>query len=209
MNNKEFYYVRVSSKEQNITRQLDSLKQFGIEINERDIFIDKSSGKNFNREQYQLLKSILRQGDTLYVLSIDRFGRNYTEILNEWRELTSRNIDIVVLDMPLLDTRNNKDSLGTLISDLVLQLLSYVASSELTNIKSRQKEDISSTKARGVEFGRPKKTIEFNSEFRYLYSEWESKKITTKYFRDTLGLKSNSFYRRIDEYKVLTNNKNY
>lgn len=206
MNNKEFYYVRVSSKEQNITRQLDSLKEQGIEINERDIFIDKSSGKNFQRQQYQLLKNILRGSDTLYINSIDRFGRSYAEILNEWRELTSRGIDIVVLDMPLLDTRKNKDLLGTLISDLVLQLLSYVASAELNSIKSRQAEGIKSAKSNGIQFGRPKQCINFNSEFKSLYEDWKSKKITTKHFKESLQVKTNTFYRRISEFENFNNN---
>ena len=116
--NKEFYYLRVSSKDQNIQRQLHALKEKDIYIEEINIFIDKQSGKNFEREQYQLLKRLLRDGDALYIKSIDRFGRNYQEILSEWRELTSMGVDIIVLDMPLLDTRNNKDLLGTLISDL-------------------------------------------------------------------------------------------
>ncbi|MDU2828672.1 MAG: recombinase family protein, partial [Clostridium perfringens] len=149
MINKTFYYVRVSSKEQNPQRQLDYLKEINLNIDERDIYIDKETGKNFSREQYQLLKKILRKGDVLYVKSIDRFGRNYSEILNEWQYLTKKiGIDIVILDMPLLDTRKNKDILGNLISDLVLQLLSYVADTEYKNIKTRQLEGIASAKSR-------------------------------------------------------------
>lgn len=202
MNNKEFYYIRVSTKEQNLDRQLDYLKEHNISIDERDIFYDKQSGKNFDRPQYQLLKNILRRGDTLYVKSIDRFSRNYHQIVDEWKELTSRGIDIVVLDMPLLDTRKNKDILVTLISDLVLQLLSYVADTELQNIHTRQAEGIKSAIAKGVQFGRPKKEITIKSdEFEVLYTQWKSKKITTKYFKDTLDLKTNTFYRRIHEYE--------
>ncbi|WP_195986340.1 recombinase family protein [Clostridium sp. D53t1_180928_C8] len=200
--NKEFYYLRVSSKDQNIQRQLHALKEKDIYIEERNIFIDKQSGKNFEREQYQLLKRLLRDGDALYIKSIDRFGRNYQEILSEWRELTSMGVDIIVLDMPLLDTRNNKDLLGTLISDLVLQLLSYVASSELKNIKSRQAEGIKSALANGVKFGRPKQNIVFDSTFKNLYDDWKSKKITTKFFREYLNLKPNTFYRRIAEFEA-------
>lgn len=175
--NKEFYYLRVSSKDQNIQRQLDALKEKNISIDERNIFIDKQTGKNFDREQYQLLKKILRKGDTLYVKSIDRFGRNYQQILSEWRELTSCiGVDIVIIDMPLLDTRKNKDLLGTLISDLVLDLLSYVSSTELTNIKTRQKEGIKAAKNKGVKFGRPKKDISFDYNFQSLYSDWKTKK---------------------------------
>lgn len=200
--NKEFYYLRVSSKDQNIQRQLDALKEKNISIDERNIFIDKQTGKNFDREQYQLLKKILRKGDTLYVKSIDRFGRNYQQILSEWRELTSCiGVDIVIIDMPLLDTRKNKDLLGTLISDLVLDLLSYVSSTELTNIKTRQKEGIKAAKNKGVKFGRPKKDISFDYNFQSLYSDWKNKKITTKYFREYLNLKPSSFYRRVSEFE--------
>ena len=201
MNGKNFYYVRVSSKEQHVARQLDYIKDMNIKIDERDIFIDKVTGKNFEREQYKLLKRILRPGDCLYVKSIDRFGRNYSQILNEWREITNLGVDIVVLDMPLLDTRAHKDLLGTLISDLVLQLLSYVASTELNHIKTRQAEGIKSAKSAGVKFGRPKKQIVINNNFKTLYNLWKEKKITTKYFQDTLGLKNNTFYRRIKEFE--------
>lgn len=201
MNGKNFYYVRVSSKEQHVARQLDYIKDMNIKIDERDIFIDKVTGKNFEREQYKLLKRILRPGDCLYVKSIDRFGRNYSQILNEWREITNLGVDIVVLDMPLLDTRAHKDLLGTLISDLVLQLLSYVASTELNHIKTRQAEGIKSAKSAGVKFGRPKKQIIINNDFKTLYNLWKEKKITTKYFQDTLGLKNNTFYRRIKEFE--------
>lgn len=199
--NKEFYYLRVSSKDQNVQRQLDYIKEMNVIIDERNIFVDKQTGRNFNREQYQLLKQLLRTGDTLYVKSIDRLGRNYNQILAEWREITSLGVDIVVLDMPLLDTRQNKDLLGSLISDLVLQLLSYVANSELENIKTRQAEGIKSAQARGVKFGRPSKKISFDSTFENLYKEWKNKKITTKYFREFLDLKPNSFYRRISEFE--------
>lgn len=205
MSGKIFYYVRVSSKEQHVARQLDYIKDMNIKIDERDIFIDKVSGKNFEREQYKLLKRILRPGDCLYVKSIDRFGRNYSQILNEWREITNLGVDIVVLDMPLLDTRAHKDLLGTLISDLVLQLLSYVASTELNHIKTRQAEGIKSAKSAGVKFGRPKKQIIINNDFKTLYNLWKEKKITTKYFKDTLGLKNNTFYRRIKEFENTNN----
>lgn len=206
MKGKNFYYVRVSTKEQNISRQIDYIKDLNIQIDERDIFIDKTSGKNFDREQYKLLKLILRPGDCLYVKSIDRFGRNYHQILNEWHDITNSGVDIVILDMPLLDTRTHKDILGTLISDLVLQLLSYVATTELNHIKSRQSEGIKSAKANGVQFGRPRKEIIFDDSFKLLYRQWKKKQITTKYFKGTLGLKSNTFYRRIKEFEN-TNNK--
>lgn len=207
MTGKNFYYVRVSTKDQHVARQLDYIKDMGIKIDERDIFIDKVSGKNFEREQYKLLKMILRPGDCLYVKSIDRFGRNYSQILNEWREITNSGVDIVVLDMPLLDTRAHKDLLGTLISDLVLQLLSYVASTELSHIKTRQAEGIKSAKSVGIKFGRPKKEIVINEDFIILYNKWKENEITTKYFKDTLGLKTNTFYRRIQDYETHLINK--
>ena len=205
--NKEFYYLRVSSKDQNVQRQLDYIKEMNVIIDERNIFVDKQTGRNFNREQYQLLKQLLRTGDTLYVKSIDRLGRNYNQILAEWREITSLGVDIVVLDMPLLDTRQNKDLLGSLISDLVLQLLSYVANSELENIKTRQAEGIKSAQARGVKFGRPSKKISFDSTFENLYKEWKNKKITTKYFREFLELKPNSFIKEFQNLKKTYKNK--
>lgn len=155
MKNKVFGYARVSSKEQNEERQLVAFKEYGID--ERDIYIDKQSGKDFNREQYSTLKHILRENDLLVIKSIDRLGRNYEMIINEWKDIT-KNIkaDIVVIDMPLLDTRQNKDLLGTFISDLVLQVLGYVAEQERTFIKQRQKEGINIAKNNGIKFGRPK-----------------------------------------------------
>ena len=155
MKNKIFGYARVSSKEQNEERQLEAFKDFNID--ERDIYIDKQSGKDFNREQYNILKNALRENDLLVIKSIDRLGRNYNMIIDEWKDIT-KNIkaDIVVIDMPLLDTRKNKDLLGTFISDLILQILSYVAEQERTFIKQRQKEGIASAKINGVKFGRPK-----------------------------------------------------
>lgn len=194
MINKTFYYVRVSSKEQNPQRQLDYLKEINLNIDERDIYIDKETGKNFSREQYQLLKKILRKGDILYVKSIDRFGRNYSEILNEWQYLTKKiGIDIVILDMPLLDTRKNKDILGNLISDLVLQLLSYVADTEYKNIKTRQLEGIASAKSRGIKFGRPKQNIDFNSDFKELYYQWKTEKLPPNFSKKLLDLKTIHF----------------
>ena len=157
MKNKIFGYARVSSKEQNEERQIVAFKYYGID--ERDIYIDKQSGKNFDREQYNILKYILRENDILVIKSIDRLGRNYNMIIDEWKDIT-KNIkaDIVVIDMPLLDTTKNKDLLGTFISDLILQILSYVAEQERTFIKQRQKEGISTTMNKGIKFGRP--TIE-------------------------------------------------
>ena len=191
MKNKIFGYVRVSSKEQKEDRQLIAFKEFGID--ERDIYIDKQSGKDFNREQYNILKHILRENDILVIKSIDRLGRNYNMIIDEWKDIT-KNIkaDIVVIDMPLLDTRNNKDLLGTFISDLVLQILSYVAEQERRFIKQRQKEGISNAINNGVKFGRPK--IEKPSNYDDVIRLWENKKIKSKEAMEMLGLKPNTFY---------------
>ena len=196
MKNKIFGYVRVSSKDQREDRQLIAFKEFGID--ERDIYIDKQSGKDFNREQYNILKHILRENDVLVIKSIDRLGRNYNMIIDEWKDIT-KNIkaDIVVVDMPLLNTRNNKDLLGTFISDLVLQILSYVAEQERTFIKQRQKEGISNAKNNGVKFGRPR--IEKPQNFDIVVYKWKNKEIKTKEAIEMLGLKSNTFYNLIKE----------
>ena len=194
MKKKIFGYARVSSKEQNVERQLVAFKGYGID--ERDIYIDKQSGKDFNREQYNTLKHILRENDLLVIKSIDRLGRNYEMIVNEWKDIT-KNIkaDIVVIDMPLLDTRKNKDLLGTFISDLVLQILGYVAEQERTFIKQRQKEGILVAKNNGVKFGRPK--IEKPLNFDDVVLKWKNNEIKTKEAMELLGLKPNTFYNLI------------
>lgn len=200
MKNKVFGYARVSSKEQNEERQLVAFKEFGID--ERDIYIDKQSGKDFNREQYSILKNILRENDLLVVKSIDRLGRNYNMIVDEWKDIV-KNIkaDIVVIDMPLLDTRNNKDLLGTFISDLVLQILSYVAEQERSFIKQRQKEGISNAMNNGVKFGRPK--IEKPHNFDDVVFKWKNKELKSKEAMEILGLKPNSFYNLLKRWKKL------
>ena len=194
MNNKVFGYARVSSKEQNEERQINAFKEFNID--ERDIYVDKQSGKDFNRENYLVLKHILRENDLLVIKSIDRLGRNYNMIIEEWKDIT-KNIkaDIVVIDMPLLDTRNNKDLLGTFISDLVLQILSYVAEQERSFIKLRQKEGIENALKKGVKFGRPK--IEKPRNYDEVMSKWKDKKIKSKEAMELLGLKNNTFYNLI------------
>lgn len=196
MKSKVFGYARVSSKEQNEERQLVAFKDYGIE--ERDIYIDKQSGKDFNRKQYNVLKNVLRENDLLVIKSIDRLGRNYNMIVDEWKDIV-KNIkaDIVVIDMPLLDTRNNKDLLGTFISDLVLQILSYVAEQERSFIKQRQKEGISSAKNNGIKFGRPK--IEKPSNYYDVIKLWKNKKIKSKEAMEMLGLKPNTFYNLLKE----------
>lgn len=194
MKNKIFGYARVSSKEQNEERQLVAFKEYGID--ERDIYIDKQSGKDFNRENYITLKHILRENDLLVIKSIDRLGRNYSQIIDEWQDIT-KNIkaDIVVIDMPLLDTRKNKDLLGTFISDLVLQILSYVAEQERTFIKQRQKEGITNARNNGVKFGRPR--IEKPQNFDIVVSKWKNKEIKSKEAMELLGLKPNTFYNMV------------
>lgn len=196
MKTKVFGYARVSSKDQNEERQLVAFKEYGID--ERDIYIDKQSGKDFNRQQYNVLKNVLRENDLLVIKSIDRLGRNYNMIIDEWKDIT-KNIkaDIVVIDMPLLDTRNNKDLLGTFISDLVLQILSYVAEQERSFIKQRQKEGISSAKSNGIKFGRPK--IEKPSNYNEIIELWKNKKIKSKEAMEMLGLKPNTFYNLLKE----------
>ena len=196
MKNKIFGYARVSSKEQNEERQIIAFKDYGID--ERDIYIDKQSGKDFNREQYNILKHILRENDILVIKSIDRLGRNYNMIIDEWKDIT-KNIkaDIVVLDMPLLDTTKNKDLLGTFINDLVLQILSYVADQERRFIKQRQKEGIEVAKNNGIKFGRPK--IEKPQNFDIVVNRWKNKEIKSKEAMELLGLKPNTFYTMVKE----------
>ena len=155
---KVYGYARVSTREQNLDRQIAALRQYIAD--ERDIITDKESGKDFNRPQYKRLVRKLKKDDLLYIKSIDRLGRNYAEILEQWRLLTqTKGADIVVLDMPLLDTRRGKDLMGTFLSDIVLQVLSFVAENERTNIRQRQAEGIAAAKARGVKFGRPPRPL--------------------------------------------------
>lgn len=171
----EYGYIRVSSKDQNEARQFDALHEAGL--SDRVIFADKQSGKDFNRPQYKRLCKRLRKGDVLYVKSIDRLGRNYDEILEQWRILTrEKNVDIVVLDMPLLDTRRGKDLMGTFLSDIVLQVLSFVAENERINIRQRQAEGIAAARARGVHLGRPPQPLP--EEFGVMREKWRAGMIT-------------------------------
>ena len=168
-------YIRVSSKDQKEDRQQIALKEVGVEL--RNIYIDKQSGKDFNRPQYKKMLRKLKKDDLLYIKSIDRLGRNYKEILQQWRILTKeKGVDIVVLDMPLLDTRRGKDLMGTFLSDIVLQVLSFVAENERTNIKQRQAEGIAAAKAQGIKFGRPPLPLPDNyletSRGSLQYADW-------------------------------------
>lgn len=201
-NNITFGYIRVSSKDQNEARQIEKMQELGID--ERHIFIDKKSGKDFDREQYKAMVTMMREGDTLYISSIDRLGRDYKEILEQWRIITKeKNADIVVLDMPLLDTRKDKDLTGVLISDIVLQLLSYVAEKERANIRARQAEGIALAKAKGVYKGR--KPIEVDKDkFEQIYGEVTRGERTNRYAMQKLGLKPNTYYRIVDAYKTKT-----
>ena len=195
-----FGYVRVSSQEQNEDRQLISMEQAGVPNN--NIYIDKQSGKDFNRPNYKRLMKKLRSGDTLFIKSIDRLGRNYEEILNQWRIITKeKSVDVVVIDMPLLDTRHEKNLLGTFISDIVLQLLSYVSETERTNIKQRQAEGIAAAKKRGVKFGRPIKEMPPN--FGELITQWEKKELTMQEIMKTYDMSESTFYRRMREYNAV------
>lgn len=196
---REYGYIRVSSTEQNEDRQLIALQKLGIL--QKNIYVDKQSGKDFNRPEYQKMIAKLRRGDTLYILSIDRLGRNYEEIQNQWRYLTKElGIDISVLDMPLLDTRNGKDLMGTFIADLVLQILSFVAQSERENIKERQRQGIEAAKERGVRFGRPRLAVP--SDFEEVVGDWEQKKINIAEATRRCKMSSATFYRRLRKYRA-------
>lgn len=198
-NGKIYGYVRVSSAEQNEGRQMIALAEAGVR--EGDIFVDKQSGKNFERPQYKRMVKKLKAGDLLYVLSIDRLGRNYEEVQKQWRIITKEiGADVCVLDMPLLDTRQGKDLMGTFIADLVLQILSFVAQSERENIKQRQKQGIAVAKEKGVRFGRPEIPIPDN--FEKIVRDWERKSMS---FEETLKLCNMSeatFYRKLHKYRV-------
>ena len=195
----KYGYVRVSSMDQNEDRQMIAMREAGIE--DECIYMDKQSGKDFQRPKYQEMLGKLREGDLLYVLSIDRLGRNYEEIQRQWRLLTKEiGIDICVIDMPLLDTRNGKDLMGTFIADLVLQILSFVAESERNNIKKRQAEGIAAARARGVHLGRPVK--EAPEDFPEIVRDWEKGKITMEEALKRSGMGKTSFYRRRREYHL-------
>ena len=196
---KVYGYVRVSSVDQNEDRQMIEMRRVGVP--EGNIFTDKQSGKNFDRPNYKRLVRRLKEGDLLYILSIDRLGRNYEEIQNQWRILTKeKGVDIVVIDMPLLDTRQGKDLMGTFIADLVLQILSFVAQSEREKIRERQKQGIAAAKARGVRFGRPEK--ELPEEFPRLVKEWENKQLSLPELLKLCGFSEATFYRRLREWRL-------
>ncbi len=192
-------YVRVSSTDQNEDRQILAMQEKNVP--EKNIYIDKQSGKDFERPQYKKMLKKLRAGDLLYILSIDRLGRNYEEIQRQWRYLTKEiGIDICVIDMPILDTRPYKDLLGTFISDLFLAVLSFVAENERDNIKKRQAQGIAAAKLKGVKFGRPEKQLP--SDFPNLIKKWEKKQMALQDVLHRCGISEATFYRRLREYRL-------
>jgi len=199
-----FGYIRVSSTDQNEDRQVLALKAKSVP--ECNIFMDKQSGKDFNRPEYKRLLRKLKRGDLLYILSIDRLGRSYVEVQEQWRKLTKEiGVDICVIDMPLLDTRQGKDLMGTFIADLVLQILSFVSQNERENIRKRQEEGIAAAKARGVRFGPP--PLEVPEDFPQIVAEWENHNITAKQAIARCGMSEATFYRRLREYRMSTGTK--
>ena len=204
MENKIYGYVRVSSQEQNEDRQLVAMAEAGVARG--NIFIDKQSGKDFERPNYKRLMKKLRPGDTLIIKSIDRLGRNYEEIQNQWRIITKeKKVYIVVIDMPLLDTRRDKNLLGTFISDLVLQLLSFISENERTTIRQRQAEGIAAAKKRGVRFGRP--TKEAPPDFDELIAKWQKKEMPLDEILRQYGMSESTFYRRLRERNAMKRGK--
>lgn len=196
-------YCRVSSVQQNEDRQLIAMREFGVD--DKNIFVDKQSGKDFERKNYKKMYKSLKKGDVLVIKSIDRLGRSYKDILNEWQKITkNKGADIVVLDMSLLDTRNHKDLLGTFICDLILQILSYVSENERANIKLRQAEGIAAAKQRGVQFGRPKKYKP--EDFIDVYEKLKSGQIKKKQAMAEMGVSQVTYYRIINQLKNMNKN---
>ena len=197
---KEYGYVRVSSLDQNEERQLIEMKKLGIP--EVRIYKDKQSGKDFDRPNYKRLVRKLKKGDLLYILSIDRLGRNYEEIQSQWRYLTrDKEVDIAVIDMPLLDTRRGKDLMGTFLADIVLQILSFVAQNERENIRKRQAQGIAAAKANGMKFGRP--TLDMPKDFNLIVEKWENGFIRISEAAERCGMSEATFYRRLREYRAM------
>ena len=196
----EYGYIRVSTRDQNEQRQLIALLAFGIE--ERRIFTDKQSGKDFDRQGYRKLVRRMKSGDVLVVKSIDRLGRNYEEILEQWRVITKeKRAAIVVLDMPLLDTRRGKDLMGTFLSDIVLQILSFVAENERVNIRQRQAEGIAAAKAKGVKFGRP--ALPLPDNFQEVCRAWRAKKMTLSQAASACNMPVGTFYGKVRNWEKL------
>lgn len=196
-------YIRVSSRDQNEDRQMTALREVGV--SDKNIFLDKQSGKDFERPMYKRLLHRLKPDDLVYVKSIDRLGRNYEEIQNQWRILTKeKKVDIVVLDMPLLDSRRGKDLMGTFLSDIVLQVLSFVAENERINIHTRQTEGIVAAKARGVKFGRP--PLPYPDNFFEVYQDWKRKKITLREAAEACRMPVGTFYGKAKKFETSNSN---
>ena len=197
-------YVRVSTREQNEDRQLIALREVGV--SDKNIFMDKQSGKDFERPQYKKLLRKMKKDDLLYIKSIDRLGRNYEEILQQWRIITKdKGVDIVVLDMPLLDTRRGKDLMGTFLSDIVLQVLSFVAQNERENIRKRQAQGIAAAEAKGMKFGRP--VIKAPPDFPEIVQKWENGIIKSYEAAEMCGMCESTFYHRLREYRATLDNE--
>ena len=191
-------YVRVSSTDQNEDRQMAAMQKKAVPP--QNVFVDKLSGKDFKRPEYRRMVQKLKEGDLLYILSIDRLGRNYEEIQEQWRVLTKeKGIDVSVIDMPLLDTRQGQDLMGTFIADLVLQILSFVAQTECENIKKRQAEGIAAAREKGVKFGRPE--IAVPADFGQIVGKWEKRQLSFQEVLKRCGMSEATFYRRLREYR--------
>lgn len=198
---KIYGYARVSTREQNEDRQIIALKEMGV--SEKNIYLDKLSGKNFDRPQYKKLLKKLDENSVLYIKSIDRLGRSYRDLSDQWQLITKdKGADVVVIDMPVLDTRREKNLLGTLISDLVLALLSYVAESEYSTIHQRQAEGIAAARARGVKLGRPPKPLP--DDFHEVYQKWKAEKISTEEAARLVNMPPSTFRYRANSYKKAT-----
>ena len=199
---KIYGYARVSSKDQNEIRQIIALREIGV--NDKDIFIDKQSGKDFDRKMYQQLVGILREKDILYIQSLDRLGRNYEEIIEQWKYITKeKKADIVIIDMPLLDTRKGKELIEIFMTDVVLALLSYVSETERINIRKRQQQGIAAAKARGVHFGRKKSPLPVC--FDSVYRLYKQKKITVSEAAKRCNMARSTFYERASSYELAIN----
>lgn len=191
-------YIRVSTKEQNEDRQLIALNEYNVP--EKNIYMDKQSGKDFDRKQYKRMLKHIKENDLIIIKSIDRLGRNYSEILEQWRIITKiKKADIFVIDMPILDTRRGKDLMGTFLSDIVLQVLSFVAESERDNIKQRQAEGIAAAKAKGVKFGRPPKELPPN--FMLVYKKWINKELSVEEAAKACNMPTTTFFYRARKFK--------
>lgn len=193
---KKIGYIRVSTADQNVDRQIDQMNALGMD----KIYVEKASGKNFDRPKYKEMKNYIREGDVLYIHSLDRFGRNKQEILNEWNEITKElMVDIIVIDMPLLDTTKHKDSLGTFISDLVLQILSWIAEEERNKILTRQAEGIAAAKSRGKHLGRPKAVLP--GGFEEVYNKWKNNELLAVDAMKVLNLTKSTFYKLVKQFE--------